>query len=64
VELWYTETERGMISTSWRSENVLFRGKSDFQSVDVIETVAYGRMLILDGCVMITDHDEFVYHEM
>ena len=30
----------------------------------MIETESYGRMLLIDGLVMITDRDEFVYHEM
>lgn len=37
---------------------------SDFQHIEVFETLEYGRMLALDGCVMLTDRDEFVYHEM
>lgn len=64
MELWFTEQEQDLIRTAWKTENVLFSGKSEFQSVEVIETKAYGRMLILDGCVMCTDLDEFVYHEM
>lgn len=32
--------------------------------MDVVETLQYGNMLVLDGCVMTTDKDEFVYHEM
>lgn len=64
MELWYTETERDQISTSWKTTDVLFHGQSEFQKVEVIETLAYGKMLVLDGCVMVTEHDEFVYHEM
>jgi spermidine synthase len=30
----------------------------------VIETAEFGNMLVLDGMVMTTDRDEFVYHEM
>jgi spermidine synthase len=45
-------------------ENVLYKGKSDFQEIMVIENPYFGRMLILDGVVQITERDEFVYHEM
>lgn len=64
MELWFSEQEQDLIRVSWKTEDVLFRGKSEFQTVEVIETKAYGRMLSLDGCVMVTDVDEFVYHEM
>lgn len=65
MELWFTERDpEGLIQTGWQTEDVLFTGKSEFQSVEVIKTTAYGNMLVLDGCVMCTDEDEFVYHEM
>jgi spermidine synthase len=64
MELWFTEQEQDRLRLSLKVENVLFRGVSEFQAVEVLETAAYGRMLVLDGCVMCTDRDEFVYHEM
>jgi spermidine synthase len=38
--------------------------QSAYQQIDVLETVDYGRMLVLDGMVMCTTRDEFIYHEM
>lgn len=45
-------------------EKTLFHGKSDFQDVLVFESTGWGRVLALDGCFMVTERDEFVYHEM
>ncbi len=45
-------------------EKVLYKGKSDFQEIMVIENPYFGKMLILDGVVQITERDEFFYHEM
>ncbi len=42
----------------------LFHEKSEFQEVRLVETPHHGRVLFLDGCVMVTERDEFVYHEM
>jgi spermidine synthase len=42
----------------------LFSEQSEFQHVDVIETVPFGRMLLNDGLVMVTERDEHIYHEM
>jgi spermidine synthase len=64
MNLWVTEQEGESIRTGWAVTEVLFSGKSEFQTVDVVETKAYGTMLLLDGLVMITDADEFIYHEM
>lgn len=46
------------------AKRVLFRGQSGFQTVEIIETEGYGRMLLNDGLVMCTERDEFIYHEM
>jgi len=42
---------------------VYHRGKSKFQSIDVVETIPWGKCLILDGHMQSTEADEFVYHE-
>lgn len=43
-------------------ERVLSR-KTDFQQIDVIDTVVFGKMLMLDGHVQLAEFDEFAYHE-
>ena len=42
----------------------LFSDKSDFQTVDVFSSRAFGNVLTLDGLMMVTERDEFFYHEM
>ena len=43
---------------------VLHRGKSRFQTIEIIRNRDYGRVLLLDGLVQTTERDEFYYHEM
>ncbi len=62
--LWVEEKHADFLGIRYKVENVLFSGKSDFQYVDVVETRGHGRMLLNDGLVMVTERDEFVYHEM
>lgn len=38
--------------------------KSPFQQIDVLDTYEYGKVLVIDGFVMLTEKDEFIYHEM
>jgi spermidine synthase len=45
-------------------DDILFKGKSKFQEIMVIKNPYYGKMLILDNVVQITERDEFFYHEM
>ncbi|MBM4386792.1 MAG: polyamine aminopropyltransferase [Deltaproteobacteria bacterium] len=63
-ELWFTEKPRGGSGFSMRIDEVLFHGKSDFQSAMVFRNSEYGNVMLLDDSIMITDRDEFVYHEM
>jgi len=48
----------------YKVESVLYKAKSKFQEIMVIENAYFGRMLILDGIVQLTEKDEFFYHEM
>jgi spermidine synthase len=45
-------------------EEILYKKKSKFQDIVVIKNPYYGKMLILDDVVQITERDEFFYHEM
>ncbi len=45
-------------------EEIHYKGKSAFQDIMVVKNPYFGKMLILDGVVQITERDEFFYHEM
>lgn len=45
-------------------DKVLYKGKSKFQEIVVFENSQFGRVLVLDEAVQITERDEFFYHEM
>lgn len=65
MTLWFTETEYNhQTQVSWKVDQIKYRGQSDFQKVEVFATDCYGLMLVIDGCVMLTETDEFIYHEM
>ncbi len=38
--------------------------QSDFQYLEIYQTETFGRLMVIDGCVMLTDRDNFLYHEM
>jgi spermidine synthase len=64
MNLWFTEEESGAFRNGHKVKEILFDGESEFQKISIFETEALGKMLVIDGCVMLTDADEFVYHEM
>lgn len=45
-------------------KRTLYKGRSRFQQIEILETARVGRMLVLDGVVQTTEADEFAYHEM
>lgn len=61
---WADEEYQGIVRTGFRLKKKLFRGKSAFQTVEVVETAGHGRLLLIDGMTMVSERDEFVYHEM
>ena len=38
--------------------------KSEFQEIEVVESESFGKVLLIDGVIMLTEADEFCYHEM
>ena len=62
-DIWFTERDEN-IALSLKHNGKLYSQQSDFQKVEIYETLAYGNMLTLDGLVMCTEKDEYVYHEM
>lgn len=62
---WFTE-EAEEIGTAFslRIHEKLHEEKSEFQTIAVYDTTHYGRLLTIDGYVMLTGRDNFVYHEM
>jgi spermidine synthase len=52
------------ISVHLECKGVLHSSQSSFQKIEVVESLDFGRMLVLDGVINLTERDEFVYHEM
>jgi spermidine synthase len=45
-------------------ENQIASAQSEYQRIDILNTVEFGKVLVLDGELMVTQKDEFIYHEM
>ncbi|MBY0515751.1 MAG: polyamine aminopropyltransferase [Bacteriovoracaceae bacterium] len=65
VEGWKIEESfRNTFAMGFKVNAHLHSEKSEFQQIDVVDTDAVGRLLLLDGKTMVSDKDEFVYHEV
>ncbi|MGD8353412.1 MAG: polyamine aminopropyltransferase [Pseudomonadota bacterium] len=61
---WYTEKHTPRSGITIEVKERIYHARSEFQTVEIVDTFEFGRMLLLDGLVMLTERDEFVYHEM
>ena len=64
MDIWYTENHTDNVRLSFRIDRQLASVQSDFQRIDIFESVEFGRIMTLDGLLMLTEKDEYVYHEM
>lgn len=64
MDLWFSEFHAEGVKLSIKVNKQLYSGQSEFQRIDVFESEEFGRFLTLDGYMMLTERDEFIYHEM
>lgn len=61
---WYTEISfKGQYGASFKVKKRLHSEQSPYQKIEVLETYPCGKLLLLDGKTMVSELDEFVYHE-
>jgi len=64
-EGWFTEVcDEGGSAFSLRLGEKLHEEQTPFQRIEVYQTEGFGRLLVIDGFVMLTERDNFIYHEM
>lgn len=64
MELWFTEKQTPDLGITLKIKESLHTERTPYQDLALLDTVQFGRMLVLDGTVQTTERDEFVYHEM
>lgn len=64
MELWFTEKHTPDTGLSVKITDCLFQGETKYQHIAILQSPQYGKILLLDGLVMLTEKEEFVYHEM
>lgn len=64
MELWYTEEHSPNVRFSIKVNKHIYSAQSEYQRIDVMEAEEFGRFFTLDSLMMLTEKDEFIYHEM
>ncbi|MGI6394340.1 MAG: polyamine aminopropyltransferase [bacterium] len=62
--MWFVENYYDKGSLGLKLRKKLHEEQSQYQKIEVFETEFFGNLLTLDGLVMLSQKDEFVYHEM
>lgn len=62
---WFTEIcEEAGSAFSLKVNRKLHEEQTPFQRIAIYETTDFGKLMVIDGFVMLADRDNFIYHEM
>jgi spermidine synthase len=61
---WFYEHYKDLSAIGIHIRKLIHEERSEFQAIKVYDTVGHGRLLTLDDMVMLTELDEFVYHDL
>ena len=64
MEFWFSELHSPHVKFDIRVEKQLFSGESDYQRIDVFQSPEFGKFLTLNGSVIFSEQDCFIYNEM
>ena len=64
MELWFNERNTDTCNLSIKVKKHLYSEKTPYQQIDFFDSYDFGVFFTLDGAIMVTEKDEFIYHEM
>jgi spermidine synthase len=62
--LWIQNLVDGLAGFTLKAKSAVFCDASPFQKIEVFDTYAFGRVLLLGGSIVMTERDEYIYNEM
>ncbi len=60
---WFIETNTGS-AIGLALQAKLHEERSEYQKIEVYATETFGHLMVIDDCTMVTQRDNFIYHEM
>lgn len=64
MNFWFSEHHTDNVKMSIKIEKHLFSETSDFQRIDVFDSLEFGKFVTSNGSVIFSEKDEFTYDEM
>jgi spermidine synthase len=64
MSLWLEEHHTEGYYVNWKITRVLWHEQTPYQELEIVDTLDFGRALVLDGILQTSERDEFIYHEM
>ncbi|MDD2227908.1 MAG: polyamine aminopropyltransferase [Candidatus Cloacimonetes bacterium] len=64
MQKWHIDYHSPHRGLSFEIEQVLHTERSMYQEIQIVQTPEFGKVMLLDGVLMLTESDEFAYHEM
>ena len=64
MQIWFSEYHTINAKIDIRIEEQLFSGQSEYQKIDVFKSYEFGKFVSLDGEIVFSEADEFIYDEM
>ncbi|MDD2586673.1 MAG: polyamine aminopropyltransferase [Syntrophomonadaceae bacterium] len=61
---WMNEINTDGYRVQWKINNILHTETTDYQQLSIVDTVEWGKALVLDGALQVSEKDEFIYNEM
>ena len=64
INITFSEIYTDNVKMDIQVERQIFSVQSEYQRIDVFESREFGRMIVLDGEIIFSEADEFIYNEM
>jgi spermidine synthase len=61
--MWFENLVNGLAGITIRAKHSLYYGSSPFQKIEIFQTYAFGKVLVLADNIVLTERDEYIYHE-
>ena len=63
ASLWLENLVNGLAGNTIRAKHAIYCGASPFQKIEIFQTYAFGKVLVLGDNIVLTERDEYIYHE-
>jgi spermidine synthase len=61
---WFFDKINDNLTQMHAIEGTLYNGQTKFQSIEIMQSPAFGKMLVIDNKIQSSTFDEFIYHEI